>query len=420
MMKVLIINDKFVGGGAERVFVDTIKSLKRKASGKIEIYAATTDDPPAFIKDNIKEHLKLKDSKKNPFSYIFNFSNFSKLKKWLYEKKFEVIHLHNFYGSINPSILLAIKTYKKHNDCKVIQTLHDYSILCPNSSFFNYHQNHICEVCINKKIKYPIIINRCYYGSLTISVLKFIRTFVALNVLKHIDLVDFFVIPSYFLFDKALEGNLPRSKLVIIRNPISDEIKSESSKTKELIVLFVGRLNYEKGVDLLIKAFISIIQKYKQFSDWKLYIIGSGPEEVKLKSIVPFGFYNIIFLGELSHAEVGNIMSKAKILVLPSRWYENSPLVIPEAIHNGLKVLVTNHGGMKEFAELFPTSVFTFDFHNEESKFIYNLEKKLISLMDGEYMEGDEQKKDVNYNLFTKWSADYYAEQLLKLYGFFN
>ncbi len=84
-MKVLLVNNMFELGGAEKVFSNQIKLLSKMEN--YTIYTASCDEPPESLKPYIRNHLKLKNSKRNPFSYIFDLHNFLKLYKFLVKKK---------------------------------------------------------------------------------------------------------------------------------------------------------------------------------------------------------------------------------------------------------------------------------------------------------------------------------------------
>lgn len=409
MKKILLINNRFKGGGAEKVFYNTIKILKTYKP-EFKVYTASCDDVPPEIEEYIEEHLKLRASKNNPINYIFNFSNFVRVYKFIFRHKFDIIHLHNFYGDISPSILLAIGVYKrKIEHCKIAQTLHDYSIVCPNSSLFGYQKNKVCEDCIGKRIKYSIILNRCYHGKLTVSLLKFIRTQIALSILRHESVVDKFITPSIFLAKKISEDGISPSKITLIRNPISYKIGIKDGNKKP-IILFVGRLSPEKGVDILIKAFVKLKEKKFLSSEWKLYIVGSGTEESKLKSLDTSKY--IEFFGEISNRDVLNLMREASLLVLPSLGYENAPNVIMEGIMTNNRILVTNHGGMKEFSELFPGLVYNFEFDEDKDKMGNNLAKRIIDIIESKY---DKDNTSLNYD-FSDWGAENYISKLVEVY----
>lgn len=347
---VIIVNDRSHGGGAETIFLRTLAVLKN--SNAYYVYSITTDSLSSDFTINDNFHTKLDDSQKGIFKgikYVFNSKNYFYTRKVLETIKPDIIHLHSFYGRISPSLLLAIKSYKSHNGrLKVIQTLHDYSLMCPNSSLYNYHLDMICEKCVGLKYKVHILKDRCYHGNFMYSFLKFLRTSTALNFLNHVALVDLFIAPSEFMVDMLKREGIDSSKIKFIPNPI--EIKSgltyETFSNKKNQILYVGRLSSEKGVDILIKSWKNL---YLRFPDWKLIIVGDGSHKPVLMKLAE-DTKNIEFTGWVSQEKVFDLMQNSKILVLPSVLYENQPSVVIEGIVNGVIPIVNAIGGMKELA----------------------------------------------------------------------
>ena len=412
-MNVLLINNKFIEGGAEKVFRDTIKILKTNKKD-ILIYTATCDDIPNELIPFVEAHIKLYDSKKNPIDYIFNFRNYKKLLTFLEQHNIDIIHLHNFYGSISPSILMAIKKYKQKKKCKVIQTVHDYSIVCPNSSLMIYHKNAICEKCVGNGFKFHILLKRCYHGNLFVSGLKFLRWLVAHKALDHKNIVDLFITPSNFLRGILLREGIDDKKLIVVPNPVSiPPIAPEASKDKT--ILFVGRLSYEKGIDLLIRTFRNLKAKGYINDDYKLLIVGDGPLRKELENSNSKD--DIIFLGYLTPLDCYKIMRRSELLVLPSIWYENHPLVVLEALSNGTAVVLTNHGGMKELAEKFPKMIFPSDYNESREKVIANLESSIITTLGR--LKSEKGLEDY-FTILLEWSEQNYFEKIMMCYNDFN
>ncbi|MDS0256801.1 glycosyltransferase family 4 protein [Thermoplasmatales archaeon AK] len=130
-------------------------------------------------------------------------------------------------------------------------------------------------------------------------------------------------------------NNLNRKHNFVLQNGIDVNLyhpPREDKNWKEIRFLFVGRLDYGKGFDLLIAA-VSLIPKDFNF---KLFIVGEGV----LRTIIPADDNRVEYLGKKNSEEVADIYRNSDILVLPSRW-DPYPLVVLEALSSGLGVIVT-------------------------------------------------------------------------------
>lgn len=127
---------------------------------------------------------------------------------------------------------------------------------------------------------------------------------------------------------------LPSSvKSVVISNPLPEKYSNpELPKDRGNIVIAVGRLSFEKGFDLLIKAYAAIAKKNK---NWCLEIVGDGPEKSNLEELIKsLGMADYIKLKGLSH-DISQDYKRAKIFVLSS-LVEGFPNVLLEAMAHGL------------------------------------------------------------------------------------
>lgn len=127
-----------------------------------------------------------------------------------------------------------------------------------------------------------------------------------------------------------------KSRVKIIYNPVNKVDSHGTPERKDKIILSVGRLNYVKGHDLLIKAFAK-----SAIRGWKLYIIGEGKERKELeKTVECLGLEDRVFLPGMSES-IGEYYQKCSIFVLSSRA-EGFPNCLVEAMSYGLPVISTD------------------------------------------------------------------------------
>lgn len=127
-------------------------------------------------------------------------------------------------------------------------------------------------------------------------------------------------------------------KSVVIPNPINEKAKKIDDSRKEKRIIAVGRLNKQKGFDVLIAAFKKVSKKNP---DYSLVIYGDGEEEKNLLfQIQKLGLSEKVKLMGCSET-IAEEMSKSKIFVLSSR-YEGMPNALIEAMASGVACISTN------------------------------------------------------------------------------
>jgi glycosyltransferase involved in cell wall biosynthesis len=259
------------------------------------------------------------------------------IKALLSENKIDLVHLNNIHHYLTPS---SIVPEIKQHDIPIIWTVHDYSILCPNTTFIS--NDKVCERCKTEKY-YNCIIHKCKKRSLLASSVAAMESYVNkwVNPYKY---VDYFLCPSQFIADKFMEFGYDKRKLVKLYNPFDinslEDITLEKREEKKYIV-YVGNILKVKGVFTLAAAVKGL--------DIDLYFIGDGEAMTELKEFVNSNeITNIIFLGKKKKEEALSYVKGAEFVVVPSEWYENLPYSLVEALLLARPVLGARIGGIPE------------------------------------------------------------------------
>lgn len=265
---------------------------------------------------------------------IWSHSSNKRLESVLQEVKPAVVHFHNTFMRISPSAYHVCHKLK----VPVVQTLHNYRLLCPAATF--YRNGQLCEDCLGQQVPIASIRHACYRQSRSQSavVSAMLTTHRLLNTWQ--DKVDIFIALTQFARQKFIEGGLPAEKIIVKPNfTYSDP----GERTKPgAFALFVGRLTPEKGINLLLKAWNSL-------ADIPLKIVGDGPmrREVEV-TIKNSGKSSIKVLGKQSQERIFSLMKEASFLVFPSEWYEGFPMTIVEAYASSLPVIGAKLGSIAE------------------------------------------------------------------------
>lgn len=245
----------------------------------------------------------------------------------------DIVSVHNFFPIASPSVYYAARKC----GVPVVQTLHNYRLLCPAASFFR--EGRVCEACLGKRLPWPGIVHACYRGSrpATAAVASMLAIHNVLGTWrKH---VDTFIALSEFSKEKFIEGGLPAEKITVKPNFLLSDLGAGSGKGD--YILYVGRLTEEKGIRTLLQAWKAAA------CAGRLVIAGDGP----LASLVEHeasALPSICYLGTRALEEVYELLADARALVFPSTWYEGMPRVIIEAFSRGTPVIASQIGSMTE------------------------------------------------------------------------
>lgn len=323
-MKVLVVHNAYQqAGGEDAVFRNEAQLLRQHGHEVFE-----------YLDDN--QRIPTLGKLRLGIETMWSRSSYKTLSGLLADCRPDVAHFHNTFPLISPSAYYAAK---KH-DAAVVQTLHNFRLLCPNAIFLR--NGRVCEDCLGKTVALPGIIHGCYRGSRTAS------AGVAAMVAMHRTLgtwsnaVDLYVALSEFARSKFIQGGLPSEKLVVKPNGLAEDPGQGSGDGN--FALFAGRLSTEKGVGVLLSAWSTIGHELP------LKIAGDGPasEEVRQACHDTTGLQ---WLGAQPRLRVLSLMKQARFIVIPSICYENFPAVAVEAFAAGTPVVASNIGALPSIVD---------------------------------------------------------------------
>ena len=175
---------------------------------------------------------------------------------------------------------------------------------------------------------------------------------------SHLDNVDMFLAPSQFLLERYVDWGIPRDRIRfedygrIREHHVVPDLPPRAEARNR--IAFFGQLNYFKGVNVLMKA-MALLGEHDV--DAHLWLHGANlelqPPEFKeefaeLLDEVKSGANNVTLAGKYDHDNLPRLMAEVDWVVVPSRWWENSPLVIQEAFLHNRPVICSDIGGMAE------------------------------------------------------------------------
>lgn len=210
-MRVLSVNKFYYRkGGSEAYFLELNDLLKEN---NIEVIPFSMEDKQNiessynkyFIKNIDYSRMNMKQKIINSAKIIYSLEAKNKIINLINEVKPDIAHLHIFQHQLSPSIIHALKD----NNVKIVNTIHDLKIICPNYKMLNSRGN--CEECKGGKY-YNCVKNNCIKGSRLNSMVATLEAY-ANKFIKSYSYVDKFICPSRFYRDKLIEFGVPKKKL---------------------------------------------------------------------------------------------------------------------------------------------------------------------------------------------------------------
>ncbi len=338
-MKILMVN-KFLypRGGAESYMLKLGEALTL-AGHEVEYFGMadeknTVGNRLGLTTGNMDFHGKGIARFLYPFRILYSLETRRKMEKVLDAFQPDVVHMNNINFQLTPSFYGAVKK----RGIPLIQTVHDYQMVCPNHLFYSFEEKVNCTRCLNAS-KWHCMRHRCIHGSLVKSILGVMEAYLH-RLLGSYRKVDCYLCPSSFLEQKLLaENSFYRGKTRVIHNFIEKSEIPHLDPNRHPYVVFVGRLSAEKGVRLLAEA-------ARLLPEVRFLVAGNGPDGAELE-----GMENVSLLGFVSGKDLTCLMAGATLLVAPSVCFENCPLSILESHALGVPVVTMNYGGMAELVE---------------------------------------------------------------------
>ena len=361
-MRVLIVTDWNKNHGGAEAYIGWLRKGLIDAGDEVRLLTSTagsaadgTSEYKAFGSNNALAQSFLQIS--NPFAA-------REARRAVNEFHPDVVLVNMFAHHLSSSVFAAM------GDVPIVLLVTDYKCVCPIGSKLKANGT-VCD----ERMGWTCYESRCLSFahwmrdqprySLIQSALRRVKTVIACSEWVQTELV--------------LAGIESECELLPVTAPGADYRRERSSTP---MILFCGRLDVEKGVDDLIRAFTSTARGN---ADARLRIAGRGPEQTKLQELArSLGVERSVdFLGWLDPKGIETELSKAWVLVAPSRWAEPLGLVALEAIFRGVPVIASRSGG---FAETVVEGMTGHLFPNGD---VAALERVLVSVMNGTSLAGE-------------------------------
>jgi len=327
--RVVVINDQSaMRGGATGIALASLELLSAK--GVPVTFIAGDDGTVADHRSRAVEFVPLGgrhileqrtlDATRNG---LYNASAERQIARWIRanDTPQTIYHLHGWSKILSPSVFRSLRAVAP----RVVISAHDFFLVCPNGGYFNFQAERPCSLTPMGARCLVTACDRRNYGH---KVWRWIRQAIQ-QALWDLGEVGAVVAVHEGMLDHLQHGGVPRHKLCAVRNPVvpwrTTRVRAESNRT----FFFVGRLDHDKGIDLLAAAAEKV--------GVPLRVIGSGP----LATTLAREFPAVEQMGWRTRAEIGELIDDARVVVMPSRTRETLGLATVEALTSGVPVILS-------------------------------------------------------------------------------
>lgn len=319
-MKVLQVHNFYrEAGGEDQVFAAECELLRSKGHSVWQY---------VFRNDMLDEMSGIEAALRT----VWNQNSFRGIQRLLREYQPDVMHCHNTFPLISPAIYYAAASA----DVPVIQTLHNYRLLCPGSTF--YRGGHICEDCLHSFVPYRAALHGCYRQSRAASACTAAMLTLHRAAGTWHSKICAYIALTEFARRKFIEGGLPAERILVKSNFLQHDPGAGMGDGG--YALFIGRLAEEKGICTLLKA-------WEHLPHIPLKIAGTGPLSRFVQERAA-ALCKVEYLGQCARERIFELLHAAALLVFPSEWYEGLPTTLIEAMACGTPVVCSALGAMNE------------------------------------------------------------------------
>jgi glycosyltransferase involved in cell wall biosynthesis len=351
-LKIAVANNRyFVSGGPERYMFNVSNELELRGHVVIPFainyaqnhptpWSRYFPDPPSQNRSAVyyrELRLSMVEKARLAARSIYSFESRRRFSQLLSDTRPDLAYLLGIANMLTPSLVDAAF------ECEIpaVMFVLDYNIGC--ASYHYLRDGRVCQSC--KHGKYHAVQFRCVQKSTTLSALRVIAM-KAHEISGVYQRVAAFVAPSLTMKRELADIGLSSAKIHHIPYPV-DLNTFQPEVVSRGPITFVGRLSAEKGVDTLLRAYAQLPPSTRP----PLWIIGgdSGGLARELAALAgELDLTDAQFLGQLKLEEVADRLRKSFAIVVPSRWLENSPNTVYEAMASGKPVVATRLGSMTE------------------------------------------------------------------------
>jgi glycosyltransferase involved in cell wall biosynthesis len=253
----------------------------------------------------------------------------------------QIVHFHHY---LNLGVEAFLHVREVLPKCRIIVTLHEYLAVCHHYGQMVTKQSR--SLCHEAS---PTRCAGCFEDHEATDFFlrnQYIRRF--------FELVDHFVAPSNFLAQRYIAWGIEPRRMSVIENvimPATGEVCMPRHGRDLLRVGFFGQISLLKGINVLFETADLLLERKINQIVFEIHGDYRGqPTEFQEDFLKRMGTArrNVSFHGAYDQERVDGLMQSMDLILVPSIWWENSPVVIQEALRNRRPVICSDIGGMAE------------------------------------------------------------------------
>ncbi len=382
-MKILLCHNYYqLPGGEDRVFEDESRMLEENGH---EVYRFTRHN------DAIRDMSRWEVARRT----LWNRDTYRKLRALIRRERPHLMHCTNTFPLISPAAYYAARA----EGVPVIQSLHNYRLLCSNVLFLR--DGRTCEDCLGKAVPWSSVLHGCYRNSRAASGVVTAMLGIHRMIRTWTRAVNVYVALTEFSRAKFIEGGLPSEKIVVKPNFVHPD--PGPGEGRGGYAVFVGRLSPEKGISTLFQAWQCLGGQVP------LKIVGDGPLAGQVRDAAGKD-PAIEWLGQQPPSAVNSIIGDATCLVLPSLTYENCPKTLLEAYAKGTPLVASRMGATAELVRDGCTGLL-FDPGNP-----IDLAENIRKLISADPSHRNTMRRSARHEFTSKYTADANCRKLMSIY----
>ena len=349
-MKILIVNKFLYPNGGSETYIFGIGEQLRKMGHEVQYFGMEHEgrivgNHADSYTEPIDFHERRLRTLAYPFKIIYSKEARQKIRVVLEDFHPDVVHLNNINFQLTPSVIDEVKAFDP--SIRIVYTAHDMQWVCPNHMMRVPATGELCRKCLDGDFRFCTQ-QRCIHNSRLRSLIgqKEAEFYRKRHTYRQVDTI---ICPSNFI-RRLLETNPDlNGRCVTLHNFANlNPDRTRGDVLPELLrgigpyVLYYGRYDQEKGVNLVLEA-------AKRLPEIPFVLAGKGELQEQVEAAAGAGKeQTLINLGFLGGEPLYSVIRHAAFTVFPSTWYENYPYSVLEPILLGVPVIGSRIGGVPE------------------------------------------------------------------------